>query len=73
MPIYEENPKHGAQARGTAKGVSSKAPTDGQAALDNSIKIKSTSSRRVGVDKANGEIVVLDEHLAGRFHGHVRS
>jgi hypothetical protein len=73
MPIYEENPKHGAQPRGTAKGMSSKAPTDGQAALDNSVQIKPTSSRRVGVDWANQEIVVLDEHLSGRFHGHVRS
>jgi len=72
MPLFEDNPKHGAQSRGTPKGVSSKAPLNGQAALDNSVQVKSTSPRRVGVDKDNNEIVVLDEHLAGRFHGHVR-
>jgi len=73
MPLYEENPKHGAQPRSTSKGVASKAPKDGQAALDDSVQVKTTSPRRIGVDKANGEIVVLDEHLPGRFHGHVRS
>lgn len=72
MPTYEGNPKHGPKPRGTAKGVSSPAPADGQAALDASVQVKPTSPRRVGVDKANGEIVVLDEHLPGRFHGHVR-
>jgi|SRR6516225_2281209 hypothetical protein len=69
---YEPNPKHGRQSRGTAKGVSSPAPSNGQEALDNSVQIKPTSPRRIGVDKVNGEIVVLDEHLPGRFHGHVR-
>ncbi|MFW4262330.1 polymorphic toxin MafB class 1, partial [Neisseria meningitidis] len=38
--------------------VKSRAPTNGQAALDNSVQVKSTSPRRVGVDKANNEIVV---------------
>ncbi len=71
--FYDPNPKHGPQARGTVKGVSSPAPKDGQAALDNSVQVKASSPRRVGVDRANGEIVVLDEHLPGRFHGHVRS
>jgi hypothetical protein len=69
---YEPNPKHGRQARGTAKGLSSAAPKDGQAALDNSVQVKPSSPRRVGIDRANGEIIVLDEHVPNRFHGHVR-
>lgn len=66
--VFENNPKHGPVDRGRA----SKAPENGQAALDNSVRVKDTSTRRVGVDKANGEFVVLDEHLPGKFHGHVR-
>ena len=74
MPLdYEPNPKHGAQSHSTAKGISSRAPTDGQTALDNSVQIKQTSPRRIGVDPSNGEIVVLDQHLPDRFHGHVRN
>jgi len=69
---YDPNPKHGPQNRGTAKGVSSAAPKDGQTALDNSVQVKASSPRRVGIDRANAEIVVFDEHLPGRFHGHVR-
>jgi hypothetical protein len=70
---FEPNPKHGPQSRGTAKGVSSAGPKDGQTALDNSVQIRPSSPRRVGVDRANSEIVVLDEHLPDRFHGHVRT
>ncbi|MCA9550298.1 MAG: hypothetical protein KC933_09700 [Myxococcales bacterium] len=67
--VFENNPKHGSVDRGRA----SKAPENGQAALDNSVQVKDTSTRRIGVDKATGEFVVLDEHLPGKFHGHVRS
>jgi filamentous hemagglutinin len=42
-------------------------------ALASAVRVKETSTRRVGVDPASGEIVVFDEHLPGRFHGHVRS
>ena len=35
------------------------------------MKIAETSSRRVGVDRENEEIVVLMEHLPGVFHGFV--
>jgi hypothetical protein len=69
---YEPNPKHGAYSHPTSKGISSPAPIDGQMALDHSVQVKPTSPRCIGVDKANGEIVVLDEHLPDRFHGHVR-
>ncbi|MCK6550789.1 hypothetical protein L6R52_33435 [Myxococcota bacterium] len=66
---YELNPKHGTVDRGQA----SRAPTNGQAALDNSHRIKETSTRRVGVDPKTKEFVVFDEHLGGKFHGHVRA
>lgn len=67
--MYEVNPKHTAVRRGQI----SAAPRDGQKALASSVRIKETSTRRVGVDHTNGEIVVFDEHLPGRFHGHVRA
>ena len=70
---FEPSPKHGTSARNTSKGVASRGPTDGQHALDNSIQVKSTSPRRVGVDKANGEITVFDRTSDGVFHGHVRT
>jgi hypothetical protein len=65
---FEEYGKHGPVTRGDA----SRGPTNGQTALDNSVRIKDTSPHRVGVDKANKEIVMLNEHLPGKFHGHVR-
>ena len=61
----------------TDNAVKSRAPIDGQAALDNSVHVKPTSYRRVGIDHANGEIVVLDRtreisNGVEEFHGHVR-
>jgi len=72
--IYEASPKHGRTERGTAMGVSSTAPLDGQAALNNSVQVKPTSPRRVGVDKANTQIVVFDQTHPNQpiYHGHVR-
>ena len=70
---FQASPKHKSSARNTSKGVASRGPTDGQHALDNSIQVKSTSTRRIGVDKANGEIVVFDQTSDGIFHGHVRA
>jgi hypothetical protein len=67
-PTFEASPKHGT----TDKGGASNGPKDGQAALDASVQVKDTSPRRVGVDRKNGEIVVLDQTSAGKFHGHVR-
>lgn len=64
---FEPNPKHRSKKRGR---VSSQ-PTDGQVALDNSVQISERSTRRVGVDRENEEIVVLMEHLPGIFHGFV--
>jgi len=67
--VFEGSPKHGESDRAQA----SRRPKDGQAALDRSVQVKPTSPRRVGVDPANGEIVVLDQTSPGTFHGHVRS
>ncbi|WP_179948909.1 RHS repeat-associated core domain-containing protein, partial [Burkholderia sp. FL-7-2-10-S1-D7] len=71
--IFKNAPYHGK----TDNAIKSRAPTDGQAALDNSVQVKPTNERRVGVDANNGEIVVLDQtrvHPNGdeEFHGHVR-
>jgi RHS repeat-associated protein len=62
----------------TDNPVKSKAPINGQAALDNSIQVKDTSPRRVGVDSKNNEISILDRTRklpSGDeiYHGHVRS
>ena len=69
--IYEEAPKHHQNA---GPGIGD-APTNGQAALSNSVQVKDTSPRRVGVDPNTGQIVVFDETHPGqgRYHGHVRT
>jgi hypothetical protein len=53
--------------------MSPQARKTGQAALDGSVQVKDTSPRRVGVDAANGQIVILDQTQEGIFHGHVRA
>ncbi|GDY33442.1 hypothetical protein GTS_50750 [Gandjariella thermophila] len=58
---YEKSPKHGTEQRGNA----APAPTNGQQALENSVPIKPTTSRRVSVDPATGEYVVFDETYPG--------
>jgi hypothetical protein len=65
--VYEKANYHGKNDN----SVKSKAPIDGQAALDNSIPLKDTTDRRVGI--SNGEIVILDKTSEGVYHGHVRS
>jgi len=52
--------------------VKSKAPTNGQDALDMSVQVKGTSPRRVGIDYKTGEFAVFDQTSSGVFHGHVR-
>jgi hypothetical protein len=49
--VYDDSTydKHGKED----KGDISKAPKDGQKALDNSVQMKDTSPRRVGVDQDN--------------------
>lgn len=48
-------------------------PINGQAALDASLQVGANSTRRIGIDYAQRQFVVLDEHAASMFHGHVRS
>ncbi|HFR8757093.1 TPA: polymorphic toxin-type HINT domain-containing protein [Neisseria gonorrhoeae] len=71
---YKDAPYHGKNDN----SVKSRAPTNGQAVLDNSVQVKSTSSQRVGVDKTNNEIVVLNQTRifndgSAEYHGHVRN
>ena len=56
----------------TSNAVKSKAPTNGQNALDVSVQVKNTSPRRVSVDYKAGEFTVFDQTSSGIFHGHVR-
>ncbi|MEQ4616654.1 MAG: hypothetical protein ABN482_01240, partial [Corticimicrobacter sp.] len=53
--------------------LKSRAPANGQAALDYSIQVKSTSPRRVGIDYSNKEFVVFDKTIGAEYHGHVRA
>jgi filamentous hemagglutinin len=59
----------------TARGntVKSAAPTNGQDALDFSMRIGENTPRRVAFDRASGEIVIFDQTSAGVYHGHVRT
>lgn len=71
--VYKDAPYHSS----TDNSVKSRAPTSGQTALDNSVQVKPTSPRRVGVDVANNEIVVMDKtrslsDTVDEYHGHVR-
>jgi hypothetical protein len=66
---YEASKKHGTTSRGNV----SAGPRNGQSALDNSIQVKDTSPRRVGVDYQTREFVVFDQTSPGKFHGHVRT
>ncbi|GAB2857010.1 RHS repeat-associated core domain-containing protein [Lentzea nigeriaca] len=83
--IYEAGGKHGSEARSSSRGENSAEPTDGPGALANSIQIKSTSPRRVGIDPKTGDAVILDRTrevpcgctveggVNEIFHGHVRT
>ncbi len=70
---YEWNPKHPKWTKDGPTGVrASKAPKNGQGALDHSLQIKDTSPRRVGIDYDTGEFVIFDSHAPGKYHGHIR-
>lgn len=66
---YESAPYHGR----IGSGVKSQGPTNGQAALDNSLQVTETSPRRVGIDPMTKEFVIFDRTSTGTFHGHVRT
>jgi hypothetical protein len=80
---YEAGGKHGPTSKSSSRGTNSAEPSNGQAALDNSVQIKASSPRRVGM--SNGEVVILDRTrevpcgcttsggLNEIFHGHVRA
>ncbi|EXF93630.1 toxin [Pseudomonas fluorescens HK44] len=57
----------------TDNPVKSKGPVNGQEALDNSVQVKPTSPRRIGVDPGTKEFVVFDRTGGDVYHGHVRS
>ncbi|CAI8836448.1 S-type pyocin domain-containing protein [Pseudomonas sp. IT-P294] len=52
--------------------IKSKGPTNGQETLDNSIQVKPTSPRRIGIDPDTNELVVFDRTGGDVYHGHVR-
>ncbi len=68
---YEPAPYHGTKDR----FFKSKGPSNGQNALDVSLQVKSTSSRRIGIDYNSKEFVIFDEtgKGSGIYHGHVRT
>ncbi|APV42943.1 S-type Pyocin [Pseudomonas frederiksbergensis] len=53
--------------------VKSKGPANGQEALDNSLQVKPTSERRIGIDPKTNEFVVFDHTGGDDYHGHVRT
>jgi Protein of unknown function (DUF1557). len=62
---YEDAPYHHLQS----KGAKSLAPQNGQAALDNSVFVKTSSDVRVGINQ--GEFVVLRKTSENLYHGYV--
>ncbi len=81
--VYEAEvsvPKHTKTSRTVGGRTVGAEPRNGQRALDNSIPLN--NRRRIGVDVANDQIVVLDRTgnlvrdkrvVGGIYHGHVRS
>jgi hypothetical protein len=66
---YEAAPYHGK----VDNAVKSRAPVNGQDALDASVLVKDTSPRRIGIDYETGEFVVFDKTKDNIYHGHVRA
>lgn len=53
--------------------VKSRGSVNGQDAIDTSIQVKSTSTRRVGIDYETGDFVIFDNTINNVYHGHVRA
>lgn len=66
---YEENPKHTTQRRAGANP----APKNPDVLLQESYKLTNNTTRRIAVDKRNGEFAIFDEHTSGHYHGHSRT
>jgi hypothetical protein len=73
--MYEPNIKHSNYIKNSSKGSVGKAPTNGQLALEDSIRVKFSSQRRIGIDRINNEFIIFDQTRPGLpiFHGHVRT
>ena len=69
---FEDASHHGRSVQTGPRGVKPAAPQNGAAALRNSYKVSDNAPRRIGVDSANKEIVVLDRTKEGLWRGHVR-
>ena len=53
--------------------VKSKGPINGREALNDSVQVKPTSPRRIGIDPETKEFVVFDRTGGDVYHGHVRT
>ena len=62
---FEDASHHGRSVQPGPRGVKSAAPQNGAAALRNSYGVSDSAPRRIGVDLANKEIVVLDRTKEG--------
>ncbi|HHW7506535.1 TPA: VENN motif pre-toxin domain-containing protein [Mannheimia haemolytica] len=67
--IFDKAPYHSK----VGNSIKSANPTFGQEVLNESIQVKATSTRRVGVDKLTGEYAVFDQTEKNIYHGHVRN
>jgi len=79
---YTGSSKHADKTYSVGGEIVNPAPTNGQAALDFSFPVSADSMRRIGIDLATHEIVVLDrtgnivrngQIVGGEYHGHLRS
>ena len=79
---FTGSPKHAGGPYTRGGDVVNPEPANGQAALDFSFEISPNSTRRIGVDPATNQIVVLDrtgntvrngQVVGGDYHGHVRT
>ncbi|WP_410669536.1 RHS repeat-associated core domain-containing protein [Amycolatopsis sp. cmx-4-68] len=80
---YDASGKHKGTEQSSSRGPNSAEPSNGQAALENSVQIKPTAPRRVGM--SDGEVVILDRTrevpcgctveggVNEIWHGHVRA
>jgi hypothetical protein len=66
---FEGADYHGA----VGNSVKSRGLVNGQGALDTSIQVKSTSTRRVGIDYEAGDFVIFDNTINVVYHGHVHA
>lgn len=66
---YEAALYHGS----VSNAIKPKVPSNPQKALNESIKIKDISDRRIAVDKNTGDFVIFDKTIDNIYHSHVRT